>query len=160
MNYPTPQALKLCLLFTLLSGGCINSFDVSSSVPSNNLANVSIGARKFDAGVVFANESCHLCLPFERIGLDPTSRVLSIRTSCECVSVSQTAFVGIDRRSKKGIRLDWSKESIDDFSSYRPVSLEVIVDLELESPLGDGKSERHSFSVSFIQTVPAVQDGA
>jgi hypothetical protein len=157
MNYRKSQGLKLCLLFTLFSSGCITSIDTSSSVPSKDQTNSATGARKFDAGVVFANESSHLCLPFEIIGLDPTARVLSIRTSCECVTASQTAFVGIDKRPKRGIRLSWSKESINDFSSYGPVSLDVIVDIELATPLGDGKS--HSFSVSFVHTVPTVQAG-
>jgi len=156
-NSPNAQMLlmlvSICWFVTLLSSGCNTSTIGASGGSVNNTSVAPDRSRVIDAGVVFANESNCRCLPFEQIGLDPNARIISIRISCECVTGSEVAYKGIDGKSRKGIRLDWSKEAIESATTYRPASLGVIVEIEFATTPETSQSQTLSLTVSFLHTV-------
>lgn len=102
-------------------------------------------AKKFDAGVVFANEASYLCIPLEKLGIDSAQEILSIKSSCECVRPSAVRYVRQISQDGVALRLDFVKDSQTQDNSD-PVSLAVSIKLQLASGI------EHSVTIQFLHT--------
>ena len=65
----------------------------------------------FDAGVLFANEASYVCIPLEKLSIDPAQEIVALKSSCECVRPSVIRY--FKRQSQEGValRLDFGDDS-------------------------------------------------
>ncbi len=86
----------------------------------------------FDAGILFANETNYVCIPFGGLSIDPTQEITSIKSSCECVRPSVVRYV--QRQSQEGValRLDFVDDSKGP-DETSPQSLAVEIQFEFAS---------------------------
>jgi len=113
-----------------------------------------------DAGIIFADRASYLCLPFEKVGLPTDASVVSIESSCDCVSPSLVTYANSESSQASGILLRYVNESTfhgDDPKSLPalpPVNLRVVFVLTLAG----GRS--YEFTVSLMHTYLAQQTTA
>ena len=105
-----------------------------------------------DAGIVFADRASYLCLPFEKVGLPTDASVVSIESSCDCVSPSLVTYATSESSRASGILLQYGNESTfhgDDPKSLPalpPANLRVVFVLTLAG----GRS--YEFAVNLLHT--------
>jgi hypothetical protein len=138
---------NVCLLIALLTSGCSRS-TTEASCGSADLPHTGV----VNAGIVFANETNYRCMSLEELGLPPNAQVMAIRTSCNCIKVTEVAFLGTAGLVRKGIRLLWPEEVLKDPASFRPADLGVSVEIEFRAT-PESDAQIHSFTLSFLHTV-------
>ena len=84
-----------------------------------------------DAGIVFADETSYLCIPFSRVGVADRKDVLSVTTSCECTSASIVQFVDVNAQLANALRVDFTPESAASESQTAAVNLGIVITLRL-----------------------------
>lgn len=141
--------VSVSLLVVFLVSGCQSKATASAAL-SNTIAD----RLEFDAGVIFADESNYLCIPFERLKLVPSTQIVSIETSCECVRGSVVSYVTPNQTTAYAVRLDFVPEPHSNQSEFVSMLLSVRVTLEIESIGGKKEftvelnhSTRHAESV-------------
>jgi hypothetical protein len=155
-------------LILLLSGvtGCRETTDTVSDVagssklalmPRAGLADASLSQQAgsdsdsppiIDAGIIFSDRSNYLCIPIERLGLDPSEEIVSVRASCDCVTVEVVEYAGSLSRFDKAIFVTFLPELEHGQSmDVGSVSLGVIIDLRTAG------SEQSSFVLNFLRVL-------
>lgn len=90
---------------------------------------------EFDAGIIFDDESTYLCISFERLGIAPSSQIVSIETSCECMQGSVVSYLAPNQEEAYAVRLDFIAEPRSVNSSVTAALLSVQVRLDIEGDL-------------------------
>ena len=120
-------AVVVGLIFA--ANGCSGPVGLSADanhIPVSSLSDSRKASTVFDAGVLFANEASYLCIPLEKLGIDPSQEIVSLKSSCECVRPSVIRY--FKRQSQEGValRLDFGDDSNGkDETSPTPLSVEI-----------------------------------
>lgn len=102
---------------------------------------------KFDAGVVFVDETNYVCIPFERLGLAPSCTVTSIKTSCQCVQGCVVSYVVPNKSIAHALKLDFVMEPTSIQTGFVPMRLTVQVTVGI-----NGEQSSLEFEVAFVHT--------
>jgi hypothetical protein len=108
--------------------------------------------KKIDAGIVFADRAGYLCLPFTSVGLPSDARVISLTSSCDCVTPGTVEYIDANKNISQGILLEFDADSsppssMKKSSGWAPVHLQVIVEVSLRD------KSVHRFTVNLIHTL-------
>jgi len=119
------------------------SYSESASSISGITSNAS-----WEAGVFLAGRSGYQCLALEAVGLRPDDEVVSISTSCDCLSPSLIQYATSETAHANGILLQYVDESsaTGNDSASQPANLGVLIELTL----ADGRE--HKFTVNLLHT--------
>ncbi len=135
----------------LFAVGCSSPVGLSEDI-SQSSWNPRIGSRPsstfFDAGILFANETSYLCIPFEKLGIESGKEIVSIKSSCECVRPSVVHY--LLRKSEEGIALRLDFVEVEDWKSQvevNPNSLGVKIEFQFAS------GTEQSVTIQFLQTL-------
>ena len=134
----------------LAASGCgspLHGLFADATVPAvSQLSHVGSSSNRYDAGVLFANEASYVCLPLEKLGIDPSQVIVSIKSSCECVRPSVVRF--LQRRSQEGValRLDFVEDTQGQKDETSPSSLAVEIKFQFAS------GSEHSVTIQFLHT--------
>ena len=133
----------------LAAGGCGSPLGLFADATHDSAGSLT-DSRKlstaFDAGVVFVNEASYLCIPLQKLGIDPSQEILSVKSSCDCVRPSVVRF--LQRRSQKGfaLRLDFVEETKGQKDETSPSSLAVEIKFQFAS------GTEQSVTIQFLHT--------
>lgn len=116
-------------------------------MPAASSHRVEAEPLEFDAGILFADESNYLCIPFDRLGLTDSTQVASIATSCECVRGSVVSFLTPDEMVARAVRLDFAPEAQSLNSPFIPVALSVEVMIKIA-----GIEKQRVFWIDLVHT--------
>ena len=133
----------------LAAEGCSSpvGFSADATIPAASpLSYVGSSSNRYDAGVLFANEESYLCLPLEKLGIDPAQEIVSVKSSCECVRPSVVRY--LQRRSQEGValRLDFVEDTQGHADETSPSSLAVEIKFQFAS------GTEHSVTIQFLHT--------
>ncbi len=133
----------------LAAGGCgspLGLFADATIPAASPLSHVGNPSNRYDAGVLFANEESYLCLPLEKLGIDPAQEILSVKSSCECVRPSVVRF--LQRGSQEGValRLDFVEDTRGHAGETNPSSLAVEIKFQFAS------GTEQSVTIQFLHT--------
>ena len=143
--------LFCCIVVGLIfaAEGCSSPVGFSADATHDSAGSLT-DSRKlstaFDAGDLFANEASYLCIPLQKLGIDPSQEIVSIKSSCECVRPSVIRF--LQRRSQERVtfRLDFVEDTQGHADETSPSSLGVEIKLQFAS------RTEHSVTVQFLHT--------
>ena len=137
------------LSLILAAGGCgspLGLFADATIPAASQFSHVGCSSNRYDAGVLFANEESYLCLPLEKLGIDPAQEIVSVTSSCECVRPSVVRY--LQRRSQEGValRLDFVEDTQRQEHETSPCSLAVEIKLQFAS------GTEQSVTIQFLHT--------
>lgn len=132
------RLLFCCILVGLIftGEGCSSPVDFSADATKNSEGSLTESRKLstvFDAGVLFVHESSYVCLPLQKLGIDRSQAIVSIKSTCECVRPSIVRF--LERRSQEGValRLDFVEDIRGHAHEIDPRSLAVEIKLQFAS---------------------------
>ena len=131
------------------ANGCSGPVGLSADanhIPVSSLSDSRKASTVFDAGVLFANEASYLCIPLEKLRINPAQEILSVKSSCECVRPSVVRF--LQRRSQEGValRLDFVEDTKGQEDETSPSSLAGEIKFEFAS------GTEQSVTIQFLHT--------
>lgn len=151
MNKLTAPIFSVAIVVGLIlaAGGCgspLGLFADATIPATSQSSHIRSSSNRYDAGVLFANEASYLCLPLQKLGIDPAHEILSVKSSCECVRPSMVRF--LQRRSQKGfaLRLDFVEDTKGQKEETSPSSLAVEIKLQFAS------GTEQSVTIQFLHT--------
>ena len=151
MNKLTAPIFPVAIVVGLIlnAGGCGSPLVLfaDTTIPTaSQVSHARSSSNRYDAGVLFANEASYLCIPLEKLGINPAQEILSVKSSCECVRPSVVRF--LQRRSQEGValRLDFVEDTQGHADETSPSSLAVEIKLQFAS------GTEQSVSIQFLHT--------
>lgn len=99
--------------------------------------------KVIEGGIVFDDSRSYLCWPFDKLGLDESTEVASVTTSCECVLGEAVAYQRSKDKVSKAILLKFPPE---EEQHDQPANLSVIVTVKTNA----GVSKE--FTVNILRT--------
>ncbi|MCY3010105.1 MAG: hypothetical protein NTY42_09715 [Planctomycetota bacterium] len=135
-----------CVIVTTFAAtGCR---ETEANAPSSSRAVVgSQTGLTIDAGVLFLDESAYLCVPFQQLGIDDSSRIESLISSCDCVRPSWVQYLSTAGKRKSAVRLDFDAAKSFEGQS-RSYSLAVRTKIRFVN------GSQQSFDVCFVHSPP------
>jgi hypothetical protein len=120
---------------TIVILGCLVSLvGCNSRAPSREANRASIGQlNAIDAGVIFVDENNYLCVPFSRIGIDESTRVTSVSSSCECTRPSIVVYQESASKVARGLRVDFVDDAVAGVDKQTTLPLAVVIKLQLDT---------------------------
>jgi hypothetical protein len=133
-------------------GGCdaLVAAKAGKRTLSESVGSTSSGGSQasWEAGLILAGWSGYQCLPLEAVGLKASDEVISVATSCDCISPSLVTYATSESSYASGILLQYLdktsvvSDSAPIVTTPPPTNLGVLIDLTL----ADGRT--HQFTVN------------
>jgi hypothetical protein len=156
LSYATEKTytpVRLWVLVSILTFGCSQKSepykDAKLTVTSHSRAEASkldALSTSVDVGVVFADRHAYTCVPLNRVGIMDADKVISVKSSCECVRPLIVEYYEKPTEIGRALRIDFATEPKVEDSPAAPVNLAVAVTFELEG--GRAKTA----SIRFLHT--------
>lgn len=150
------QRFVVILIATLLvESGCDHVHSGQQSTSSSI-----VGERQltFNIGVVSSELEGYRCISFDELGLEDSSIIREIRTSCECVVPRVVRYLSASGQDKPAVFLRLKPDSQPSATEasvrtidFSAANLSVLIELFLES------GEKRCFNLDFIHT--RIRDG-
>lgn len=103
----------------------------ASVSPSPALAAIN---DSYDVGIVFANEEGYSCIPLDHYGFAEDMEIVSVSSSCECITPILIDYFASDSSVQRALRLNFNAEDsppAQEDAPGIPANLGVIIEFEL-----------------------------
>lgn len=102
-----------------------------------------------DAGVVSMARDGYFCVPLTRIGLEPSTQVTAVNSSCDCVAPRIVQYRTANRAMATAVLLEYVPEAAADLPAEQAEPVNLRAGIELVLPNG----KTHRFHVDLLHTL-------